>query len=168
MKVKSEIVTVRRATKKDARTVAEFAIKLFAQHREYDERRFTEIASVEGAENFYGSQTEAEDAAVLVAEIENKIVGFAYLQYEAMDYANLLENAVWLHDLYVEAAARETGAGKLLIEKSAEAAKEFGADKLMLSVAAKNEFAKEFFERSGFKTTMVEMMLHLTDSKDND
>jgi len=161
-------VSVRRARRKDARTIAEFAIKLFAQHHEYDTRRFAEIASIEGAENFYGDQTEAEDAAVLVAELENEIVGFAYLQYEAMDYANLLENAVWLHDLYVDERTRGQNAGKLLIEKSAEVAKELGADKLMLSVAAKNTAAKEFFERTGFKNTMVEMMFDLTNSKDND
>lgn len=156
-------VSVRRASRKDARQIAEFAIRLFAQHHAYDTRRFAEIASVEGAENFYGNQTEAEDAAVLVAEIENEIVGFAYLQYEAMDYANLLENAVWLHDLYVDAAARGQNAGKLLIENSVETAKELGADKLMLSVAAKNEHAKEFFERTGFKNTMVEMIFDLTE-----
>lgn len=156
-------VSVRRARRKDARTIAEFAINLFAQHHAYDTRRFAEISSVEGAENFYGSQTEAEDATVLVAEIENEIVGFAYLQYEAMDYANLLENAVWLHDLYVDESARGQDAGKILIENSIEAAKELGADKLMLSVAPKNEYAKEFFERTGFKNTMVEMMFDLTE-----
>ncbi len=155
-------VEVRRAVKRDARTIAEFAIKLFAQHQEYNARRFAEIASTEGAEKYYGSQTEAKDAAVLVAEIENEIVGFAYLQYEAIDYANLLENAAWLHDLYVDEAARGQFAGKFLIEKSVGIAKKFGADKLMLSFAAKNNLAKEFFERSGFKNTMVEMMLDLT------
>ena len=87
-------VSVRHGAKKDARAIAEFALKLFAQHREYDMRRFAEIASVEGAKKFYGSQMETQDAAVLVAEIENQIVGFACLQYEAIDYANLLENAV--------------------------------------------------------------------------
>lgn len=157
-------VTVRRANEKDARTIAGFAIKLFAQHRAYDTHRFAEIASVEGAENFYGSQTKAENAAIFVAEFENKIVGFAYLQYEAMDYANLLENAVWLHDLYVDETVRGKSAGKLLVEKSIEVAKELGADKLMLSVAAKNAAAKEFFEKQGFKTTIVEMMFDLTDS----
>jgi GNAT superfamily N-acetyltransferase len=156
-------VTVRRATRKDARTVAEMAIKLFAQHREYDSHRFAEIASIEGAEQFYGGQTEAKDAAVLVAELRDEIVGFAYIQYEAKDYANLLETAAWLHDIYIAEAARGKNAGKHLIERSIEAAKDLGADKLMLSVAAKNEFAKEFFERSGFKETMVEMMLDLTE-----
>lgn len=155
-------VTVRRAAKKDARTVAKYAIKLFVQHREYDSRRFAQIASVEGAERFYGSQIETENAAVLIAELEDKIIGFAYVQFEASDYANLLESAAWLHDLYVDEMARGQTAGKLLIEKSAEVAKELGADKLMLSVAAKNEPSREFFERARFKTTMVEMMLDLS------
>ncbi len=155
-------VKIRRADKKDARQIAEFAIKLFAQHHEYDARRFADISSIEGAERFYGNQTEAEDAAILVAEIENKLVGFAYVQYEAMNYANLLENAAWLHDIYVEEAARNSKAGKLLIEASIEAAKNLDADKLMLSVAAKNEYAKQFFERRGFRETMVEMTLNLT------
>jgi GNAT superfamily N-acetyltransferase len=164
-------LTVRRAGRQDARRVAEFAIKLFAQHRAYDARRFADISSIEGAEHFYGGQTEASEAAVLVAEIENKIVGFAYLQYEATDYANLLENAVWLHDIYLDERARGAGAGKLLIENSIETARELGADKLMLSVAAKNTAARDFFERRGFHETMIEMMLDLTgkiENKDED
>jgi len=161
-------VNVRRARLEDARTIAELAIKLVVQHQNYDSRRFSQLASVEQAEWFYGSQTNVLDAAVLVAELEDEIVGFAYIQFEAKDYANLLETAAWLHDIYISEAARGQNAGKLLIEKSIETAKELGADKLMLSVAAKNEFAKEFFERNGFKETMVEMMLDLTNSKDND
>ncbi len=158
---------MRRATLKDARTIAEFAIRLFAQHRAYDERRFAQIASIEGAERFYGSQTSAKNAVVLVAEADGKIVGFAYLQFEAMNYAALLENAASLHDIYIDETARGQNAGKLLIEKSAEVAKELGADKLMLSVAAKNEYAGEFFERNGFRTTMVEMMLDLTEQENS-
>ncbi len=156
-------VKIRCATEKDARQIAEFAIRLFAQHHEYDSRRFAEISSIEGATKFYGSQTETKDAAVLVAEIENKLVGFAYLQYEAMDYANLLKNAAWLHDLYVEETARNSKAGKFLIEASIETARKLGADKIMLSVAAKNEYAKEFFKRRGFRETMIEMTLNLSE-----
>ncbi|HLM01658.1 MAG TPA: GNAT family N-acetyltransferase [Pyrinomonadaceae bacterium] len=154
-------VTVRRAVLEDARRIAELAVKLVAQHRNYSPQRFAQVYDEQQAEWFYGRQTKAEDAAVLVAELEEKIVGFAYVQYEARNYAELLENAAWLHDIYIDEAARGQNAGKLLIESAIEIAKELGADKLMLSVAAKNEFAGEFFERSGFKTTMVEMMLDL-------
>ncbi len=155
-------VTVRRATPKDARRVAEMAIKLAHQHVGYDSRRFSELAPLEQAEKYYGSQTEVDEAAILVAELDNEIVGFTFIQYEAKDYANLLETAAWLHDIYIEESARGQNAGKLLIEKSIEAAQELGADKLMLSVAAKNEYAHSFFEHNGFRTTMVEMMLDLT------
>ena len=156
-------VTVRRAVSQDARTIAEYAIKLVVQHQSYDSRRFSQLATVEQAEWFYGNQTKRDNAAVLVAELKGKIVGFAYLQFEAKDYANLLENAAWLHDIYIDEAARGHKAGKKLIEESIEVAKELGANKLTLSVAAKNEYGREFFERSGFRTTMVEMMLDLTD-----
>jgi GNAT superfamily N-acetyltransferase len=156
-------VTVRRAVSQDARTIAEYAIKLVVQHQDYDSRRFSRLAAVEQAEWFYGKQTKADDAAVLVAELEGEIVGFAYLQFEAKDYANLLENAAWLHDIYIDETARGHSAGKSLVEKSIEVAKELGADKLMLSVAAKNEYGRKFFERNRFRTTMVEMMLDLTE-----
>lgn len=157
-------VTVRRANLDDALKVGELAYKLAVQHREYDAKRFSVFAEPEQMAQFYGRQTQAEDAAVLVAELEKEIVGFAYLEFEARNYADLLENAVWLHDIYIEDAVRGKSVGKLLIEASAETAKELGANKLMLSVAAKNEFARNFFETQGFKPTMVEMMLDLTES----
>ena len=116
-------VKVRRARLEDARTIAEFAIKLVVQHQNYNPRRFSRLATVEQAEWFYGSQTKAEGVAVLVAELEGKIVGFAYLQFEAKDYANLLENAAWLHDIYIDESARRKNAGKLLIEKCVDVTK---------------------------------------------
>jgi GNAT superfamily N-acetyltransferase len=156
-------VTVRRAVWEDARTIAGYAIKLVVQHQNYNPRRFSRLASEKQAERFYGSQTKVDDAAVLVAELNGKIIGFAYIQFEAKDYANLLEKAAWLHDIYIDEAARKTGAGKQLIEKSIEVAKELGANKLMLSTAVENEYARDIFERTGFRTTMVEMMLELTE-----
>jgi GNAT superfamily N-acetyltransferase len=156
-------VTVRRATKEDARRVAELAVKLARQHEGYDARRFARLYTEADAEWYYGSRNETGDEVVLVAEIDNELTGFAYVQYEAKNYPGLLENAAYLHDIYVTETARGTGAGRLLIEKSIEIAKEFGADKLMLSVAAKNEIAQRFFERRGFRETMVEMMLDLTE-----
>ena len=155
-------VTVRRATREDAKKIAELAVNLVVQHENYDRLRFARLYDERQAEGFYGSQTEAEHAAVLVAELDTEVVGFAYLEYEAKNYASLLGTAVWLHDIYLDETARGLNAGKLLIEKSVEIAGEFGADKLMLSVAVKNEFARAFFERSGFQATMIEMMLDLT------
>lgn len=160
-------VKVRRAEEKDAAAVGEFAYRLAAQHVGYDARRFTHIAEAVQMARFYGSRNATGDEAVMVAEVDGEIVGFAYLQYEARNYADLLQNAVWLHDIYLDEAARSAGAGKMLIEASKEVAREMGADKLMLSVAAKNSQAQDFFERQGFRATMIEMMLDLSVTSEN-
>ena len=112
-------VKIRRAQKEDAPKIAELALKLVRQHQSYDPRRFARLYDERQAQWFYGKQTAESGAAaaVLVAEIENAIVGFAYVEYEPKNYAEMLENAAWLHDIYVEDAARAGGAGKLLIER---------------------------------------------------
>ncbi|HEX8289976.1 MAG TPA: GNAT family N-acetyltransferase [Pyrinomonadaceae bacterium] len=161
-------VTFRRAVREDARTIAEFAHKLVEQHQQYNPKRFAEIADKEQMTMFYGSQTQAKDAAVLVAEFEKRVVGFAYIKYEAKNYADLLVSAAWMHDLYVEETARGQKAGKLLLEKAVEVAKQLGAEKLMLTAAFQNKRAREFFEHNGFRTTMVEMMFDLTEKECND
>jgi ribosomal protein S18 acetylase RimI-like enzyme len=155
-------VVVRRARSEDAVTIAKFALALFAQHRNYDPNRFAELGNLEGAAGYYMSRAEADDAAVFVAESDGEVVGFAYLEYERIDYANLLKNAVWLHDLYVDKGSRRTGAGKMLMQAAVEFGKKLGAAKIVLTVAAKNELAQEFFRSSGFRDTMVEMTLNIT------
>src|SRR5688572_5848388 len=99
-------VVVRRATKDDAVQVAEYAMKLVEQHQVYDPLRFAQIANVDGMKWFYGGQTDAKDAVVLVAEIEGKVVGFAYVTYEEKNYAELAVSAAHLHDIYVDESAR--------------------------------------------------------------
>src|SRR5215212_2091713 len=154
-------VTVRRATRDDARTIAEFAFKLVEQHRQYDPVRFAQLGDRDGMAWFYGGQTEADDAVVLVAEIDDKVVGFAYLEYQSRNYMELSAASVRLQDIFVEESARGTGAGRKLIEAAIEESKRFEAAKVLLSVAAKNTFAQEFFKHQGFRTTMLEMMLEL-------
>ncbi|MEO8573502.1 MAG: GNAT family N-acetyltransferase [Pyrinomonadaceae bacterium] len=154
-------IAVRRATKDDAEKVAEYAMKLVEQHQLYDRLRFARIATLDGMKWFYGGQTEAKDAVVLVAELEARVVGFAYVAYEETNYAELAVKAAHLHDIYVEENARRSSAGQKLIEAAVAAAREFGATKLMLSVAAKNATAQSFFEHAGFEMTMHEMMLGL-------
>ncbi|HEX6126036.1 MAG TPA: GNAT family N-acetyltransferase [Pyrinomonadaceae bacterium] len=150
---------VRKATKDDSQRIAELAMKLVEQHVGYDPVRFSRIATLEGMKWFYEGQTEVENAAVFVAEAGGQMVGFAYMQFEPILYADLATNVAWLHDIFVDSNVRGTGAGKKMIEAVATEARRFGANKVLLSVAAKNAEAQEFFARSGFRTTMHEMML---------
>jgi GNAT superfamily N-acetyltransferase len=152
-------LTVRSAKPGDENRVAELAMKLVEQHVAYDERRFARIATLEGMARYYGEQTKVANASVLVAEKDGEIVGFAYMQFEPVIYAGLATNVLWLHDIFVDVSSRARGAGKKLIDAVATEAKRFGANKVLLSVAAKNTAGQGFFEHAGFKTTMHEMML---------
>jgi len=153
-------VTVRRATKADAARVAEFAVALARLHVEWDAKRFTQVIG-DGAAWWYGERAEADNAAVFVAENDGHPIGFAYMEYEEVYYAGLATDAAWLHDIYVEPDARNSGAGRALIAAVRDEAKRRGANKVLLSVAVGNEHGQRLFERSGFRTTMLEMMLEV-------
>ncbi|MBV9240619.1 MAG: GNAT family N-acetyltransferase [Acidobacteria bacterium] len=150
-------VTVRKATRKDAPKIAEFAVALFELHAGWNPRRFTQIATPEGATRFYGDR--AEHGSVLIAETDGQVVGFAYFEYEPTLYAELATRVAWLHDIYVDPEVRSKGVGSALIASVRDAAKELGANKVLLSVAIQNAEGHRLFERNGFETTMHEMML---------
>jgi GNAT superfamily N-acetyltransferase len=154
-------VEVRNAVEGDETAIAGLLIRLVDQHVAYDPQRFSNFITLEGAAAFYRSRIDAEEAAVVVAEIEGQIAGFAYLEFEERNYADLLDKAAWLHDIYLEPEARSAGTGKALMQASIKAARELGGDKLLLGVAAKNLAAQAFFEGFGFRTTMLEMTLDL-------
>jgi len=156
-------VAVRRATKADAPAVAEYAMKLIEQHIAYDQKRFSPIGTLKGMTWFYGSQTEAENAAVFVAEDDGRIIGFLYVGYEEISYQDLAARTAWVHDIYIDPAARNRGAGQALIYAAVGFAKERGATKLLLWTAESNVEAQSFFEQAGFVPTMREMMLELGD-----
>ena len=154
-------VTVRRATRNDASAIARLAVALFEMHVKWDERRFTQIATTDGAERFYAERSEAENAAIFVAEDGEGLHGFAYMEYSPVLYAELAARVVWLHDIYVETDARGSGVGGSLLEALKAEAKELGAAKILLAVAANNMDGQRFFSETGFRTTMHEMMLDI-------
>lgn len=61
---------IRRARDGDEVRVAELLLKLVDQHVGYDPDRFSDLVSLGGASEFYKGRFDADDAAVLVAEIE--------------------------------------------------------------------------------------------------
>lgn len=158
-------IAVRKATTNDAAKIGDFALQMIEQHVDYDSIRFSRIGGPAGMANFYRGQTEAENASLLVAEQDGEIVGFAYMQFEPILYADLATRVAWLHDIFVDRSSRKSGAGTELIKAVVDEAKGCGANKILLSVAAKNKVAQGFFEYAGFQTTMHEMMLVVDDEK---
>ena len=80
-------------------------------------------------------------------EINGELCGFII-------YYSLFEDAEIL-DIAVSEKYRRRGVGRSLIEKTAVAVKELGAERLLLEVRASNEGARELYRSMGFRETGV-------------
>ena len=92
---------------------------------------------------------------ILVAEQDNKLVGFGCLQYE--------DTYAFLSDLYVTLGKRSQGVGSLLSEKLEEQARSRGADHIALRVAADNTASRGFYDRKQYQEKFVVMAKSLGD-----
>src|SRR5262245_25806037 len=111
-------LVVRRARTADEQAVGRLGALLVAQHHAFDERRF--LAPAPDTPRHYGeflsTQFDEPDAVILVAEVEGRVIGYAYGTLEGHDYLTLRGPAALLHDLLVDPDHRGRGAGKMLLD----------------------------------------------------
>jgi GNAT superfamily N-acetyltransferase len=86
------------------------------------------------------------------------IVGYSFILIEESSLAKISPEAAWLHDIFIDEKARGFGAGKLLLDAAIASAQKLGANRMMLQVAAQNEFAKKLFELNGLQVSTYEMI----------
>lgn len=151
---------IRRATIEDLSALVEFAVKLIRQHQVYDADRFNAFEPLDKKyAEFFPEQLENKQAAILIAELEKQIVGYAFLKIEEESFLDVRTATVWLHDIYIDEAARGQNVGRRLLDAAVEAAHDLGSSSLMLSVAPQNEAANKLFKAYGFRPTLTEMRL---------
>jgi GNAT superfamily N-acetyltransferase len=154
---------VRRAGSKDMTELGELGIALMRTHYAFDDRRFLEPnqADAAGYARFLESQLDEQDAVVLLAEQQGRIVGYVYAAIEPLSWKDLRDECGFIHDLLVADVARRTGVGEALLNAAIEWLREQGMPRVVLGTAAQNDTARRLFERRGFRPTMVEMTLEL-------
>ena len=156
---------VRRATPADLQSIGHLGALLVEAHHGFDPRRFMAASrgTPEGYASFIGTQLEDPDVAVLVAEDDGDVIGYAYAAAEGYDYMALRGPAGVLHDLIVEPGHRGRGVGRLLLEAALEFLRSRGVPRVVLSTAERNEAAQRLFAGAGFRRTMIEMTRELDD-----
>ena len=159
-------MNIRPAREQDQPMLGRMAASLVAMHHDLDPDRFVLFGSRERTEEGYGrwlaSQSGNDKAIVLVAETEpGKIVGYAYGTLEGRDWMALRDPCGVLQDIYVDEPSRRSGVATALLQALIERFRALGQPRVVLSTAAKNEVAQRFFERMGFRPTMVEMTKEL-------
>ncbi len=149
---------IRPAKESDLPAVARLAAKLVAQHHAFDALRFFLPDRVEEGYAWWFSQELPRDEVVLlVAEQEGAIVGYVYARMEERDWNALLDACGAIHDIYVDEPARRAGVATRLIQAALRSLEAKGAPRVVLHTAAPNVVAQRFFEKLGFRRTMIEM-----------
>lgn len=156
-------LVIRRATPADLRDIGRLGALLVAQHHEFDSRRFLPATdrTKHGYARFLGAQLDEPEAAVLVAEQDGCVIGYAYLAVESYDYMSLRGPAGLLHDIIVDPEHRRHGAGRALLQAVLDDVRARGLAQIVLSTAERNETAQRFFAELGFRRTMAEMTREL-------
>lgn len=155
-------VRIRSVTPSDLDELGVMAGGLVRLHHGLDPKRFLLVEGVErGYARFFRSQLDDPDTILVVAEIGQRAVGYAYARLEPRDWNSLLDACGALHDIFVVESERRRGVAHRLLEEVAARLRARGAPRLVLSTAAGNEGAQRFFERHGFRRTMIEMTREL-------
>lgn len=157
-------IIVRPAKASDADALGRMGAALVQQHHGFDAERFMLPDDVESGYRWWLSKEMKEkEAVVLVAERDGELIGYVYGRVEPRDWNALRDRCGGLHDIWVDASARGTGAGRLLAEAALRRFAEMGAPRVILMTATKNESAQKFFAKLGWRPTMVEMTRELSD-----
>jgi len=156
---------VRRAAPADLALIGRLGALLIEEHYDFDPRRFlaAKPETSAGYASFLSAQLEAPDKAVLVADDNGDVIGYAYAAVEGYDYMALRGPAGILHDIIVDPEHRGRGVGRLLLNAALEFFRSRGVPQVVLSTAERNEAAQRLFANVGFRRTMIEMTLELDD-----
>jgi ribosomal protein S18 acetylase RimI-like enzyme len=159
MPVPDAPVHVRRATRADLTALGRLGAHLIRVHVEFDSRRFVAPTGNPevGYAHFLGTQLDADDAIVLVAERAGAAVGYVYAGIEPFSWKELRDAAGFVHDIVVDPSERRTGIAGALMEAAIAWVREQGVASVMLWTASPNEGAQRLFEGLGFRRTMIEM-----------
>jgi ribosomal protein S18 acetylase RimI-like enzyme len=154
---------IRRAGRQDLPALGRLGAHLLHVHYRFDRDRF--MAPGEAPEAgyawFLGTQLDESDAAVFVAELDGKVVGYIYTGIEPQSWKELREPAGFIHDIVVEERGRRMGVAMALMDAAIEWLRERGMPRVILWVAQPNAPAQELFARLGFRRTMIEMTREL-------
>ncbi len=111
---------------------------------------------------FEDGRSAKADEAMLVAELDGKPAGCAYL-VTLVDYFNERSHA-HLSVLAVEKWAEGKGVGSALLEKSVAWATDRQSDRLTLSALVTNSRARALYERKGFRGEYIRYVLPIQDN----
>jgi ribosomal protein S18 acetylase RimI-like enzyme len=104
------------------------------------------------AEKYISERIKNEDSTIFVAKDNGEAIGFVQM-YPSFCSVEAIKIYI-LYDLYVDASARNSGVGALLMGRASEYAKEQGASRVDLMTAFSNKPGQHLYEKIGYKRAL--------------
>ncbi|MGH7682176.1 MAG: GNAT family N-acetyltransferase [Candidatus Eiseniibacteriota bacterium] len=156
-------MTIRPATAADQERLGQFGAALMRQHHAADPKRFIQADHAEGGYGRYlVSQISNPNSLVMVADHSNATIGYVYAGLESTNWMELRGPCGAVHDIYVDESSRHLGAGRELLRAAIEWIRSKGHSQVVLLTKTGNEHAQHLFTALGFRPTMLEMTLDLS------
>jgi len=153
---------VRDATNADVPAILPMVRAICSMHEALDPPRYAMLPNVVSMYQLWLPQRIADrNSVVLVGEADSKVVAFLVASVEANIPIYRLDRFGFIHDVWVEPAARGRGIAKALALRAVEKFRAIGAKQIRLETATDNPDARALFTSCGFRVANIDMLLDL-------
>ncbi|HEY8665604.1 MAG TPA: GNAT family N-acetyltransferase [Tepidisphaeraceae bacterium] len=156
-------MNIRPARVDDVPRVLPMVGQICALHKSWDPAKYSFCDNpAEMYRGWLASRARDARSVFLVAEREEKLVGFLVATIEPEIPIYTIERYGFIHDVWVEPAYRNEGLARQMVMLAIERFKELGLPQVRLDTAAANDPARSLFAACGFRVSTIEMLIELT------
>jgi len=154
---------VRDATVADVPAILPMVRSICSMHEKLDPARYAMLPNVVAMyETWLPSRIADRNSVVLVGESDSKVVGFLVASVETNIPIYRLDRFGFVHDVWVEPAARGQGIATSLALRAVEKFRAIGIKQVRLETATDNPGARALFVSCGFRVANIDMLLDIT------
>lgn len=153
---------VREATASDIPAILPMVRAICSMHEKLDPPRYAMLPGVVAMyESWLRRRIADPNSVVLVGEAGSSVLAFLVAEVESNIPIYRLDRFGFIHDVWVEPAARGAGIGKALALRAIDKFRAMGVRQLRLETAADNPGARALFASCGFRVATIDMLLDL-------
>jgi ribosomal protein S18 acetylase RimI-like enzyme len=151
------MVTIRRATKEDVKTLIDFFSRMYRLNSEFDPLLLTPENLEERINKVVEKSLEDQNEMIVVAEDQGRIVGAArVLVIDRIFYTP--EKEALIREFYVHPSYRRQGVGNEIVNFIISELKERGIEILGAEFPSRNLIAISFYRKMGFREIYCEFV----------
>ena len=150
------MINIRKANTNDAAQIEELYTELEQDAVFYQPEHFV-LSPIGSRSQQLETILNSDSQIMLVAEDDEKVIGFAHVVLSRAKAFSCLkpQSNIYLQDLVVTSSYRSKGIGTKLLEAAKAYGRENKVDFFRTQVFPMNKAGLRFYERNGFKQTMI-------------